>query len=606
MKIVRIVLLATLVLALQACAGLREELRKSDPNYGVRKPEVTGVPMPTQRDLEEQPAKVRIIKGTPVAGPDEARRLLAANDQATRLGLDLVLRSFALRDAQVRVVTELLTELSGFNVVASGAVADRRVSIYLKDVRVRDALEALCRLNDLWFREGKGIITLMTREEYVRDLEARQSDQTRAFYVRYSNALDMAKVIKAIMGDEVRLTVIDDEKVYGHLDPSSTTSTGLTSTASTTGRVSDTLGLSPAQLEKIGVEQTAAGRTGADAKAAGTQTTRPLLAMLTVFKRNNSIIARSLDSTLLNEMGRIIENLDTPTSQVLLEIKILQLNLDDGFQSFFRFDYADTGSAGSLGNYATGLALGGASVSGSTAFNFVFDSEKLDLRIAFFESKGRVQVFSTPFLMAANNSKVEFFVGEETPLRDQVTSKTITIGEDANNTINTFEVQIKREELGTDVELTPFINDDGTVTLEIDAEISSAILNFSTTQVVNNVTGEVITYALDGVNKTNLKSVLSARSGQSIAIGGIIKESVERNTKKVPLLGDIPYMGVLFRDVDNVKQKIETVIVLTPHVIAHPAMAGRTSDQFLSRKSSHDHITKGSQNIIPEVREVQP
>ncbi|MFH1020833.1 MAG: hypothetical protein V1782_09545, partial [Pseudomonadota bacterium] len=567
------------------------------------------VPPPPASDLAEKPASVRIIKGTPVASAEEAARLLEGGAPAARTGLDLLLRSFALRDAKVRVVTELLTEISGFNVVASSAVAERPVSIYLKDVPVREALEALCRLNDLWFREGKGIITLMTREEYVRDLESRQSDQTRAFYVRYSNALDMAKVIKATMGDEVRLTIIDDEKIYGHLDPSESTSGSSASSSSgsgSSGRAGDTLGLTPGQLEKIGVQTATAAQTATGDKSQTGQTTRPLLAMLTVFKRNNSIIARSLDSALLNEMGRIIESLDTPTNQVLLEIKILQLTLDDGFESFFRFDYSDSGSAGSLGNFVTGVALGGASVSGSTAFNFVFDSDKLDARIAFFESKGRVQVFSTPFLMAANNSKVEFFVGEETPLRDEVTSKTVTIGENANNTINTFEVKIRREELGTDVDLTTFINDDGTVTLEIDAEISSAILNFSTTQVVNNVTGEVISYPLDGVNKTNLKSILSAKSGQSIAIGGIIKETVDRSTKKVPLLGDIPGLGVLFRDVVNSKRKTETVIVLTPHVIAHPALAGRTSDQFLGRKSSHDHITRGSETIIDEVAEVQP
>jgi type II secretory pathway component GspD/PulD (secretin) len=148
------------------------------------------------------------------------------------------------------------------------------------------------------------------------------------------------------------------------------------------------------------------------------------------------------------------------------------------------------------------------------------------------------------------------------------------------------------------VELTSFINDDGTVTLEVDAEISSPILNFSTTQVVNNVTGEVIDYPLDGVNKTTLKSVLSAKSGQSIAIGGIIKETLDRNTKKVPLLGDIPGLGVFFRDVANSKKKTETVIIITPHVISHPDEAGYVSDRFLGRKSSHENITTGKENIL--------
>ena len=321
------------------------------------------------------------------------------------------------------------------------------------------------------------------------------------------------------------------------------------------------------------------------------------MAILTVFKRSNSIIARSLDGALLNEMGKIIEALDTPTNQVLLEVKILQITLNDGFDSFFRFDYTNSGKDKNLGSFVTGAALGGATVGGSTAFDFVFSSEKLNAQIAFFESTGRIQSFATPFLMAANNSKVEFFVGEETPLRDKVTSKTIPIGTEGN-TINTFEVEIKREELGTDVEMQTFINEDNTVTLDITAEISSALLNYSTTQVVNQITGELVSYPLDGVSKIELKSILSAKSGQSIAIGGIIKETLDDTVKKVPFLGDLPGLGLLFRDVAKSKKKTETVIILTPHVIQHPALAGKTSDTFLSQKSSHEHITKGKETIL--------
>lgn len=595
------------------CAGLGEELTTVPPDYSVRKTGAAVVQPPSAEELAPKHPSFRVIKGTPVESVEDAKRLLEKKAGRERLGLDTVLRSCALHEAKVRILAELFTEISGYNVVASNAVADRTISIYLKNIPMREALESVCRLNGLWFREGKGIITLMTRDEYVRDIEARQSDQTRAFFVRYSNALDMAKVITAAMGDEVRLTIIDDEKIYGHLDPSTTTSsTGTSSGAASTGQ-SESLNLSAAQLKTAGLSpatatpaQAAGGKGDAKggevqaAAAPAAQGTRPLLAILTVFKRNNCIIARSLDGALLNEMGRIIETLDTPTNQVLLEVKILQLTLNDGFDSFFRFNYVDSGSTGALGDFVTGVGLGGASVMGSTAFNFVFDSDKLDARIAFFESKGRVQMFSTPFLMAANNSKVEFFVGEETPLRDEVTSKTVTIGQDANNTINTFEVKIKREDLGTDVEMTTFINDDGTVTMEVDAEISSAYLNFSTTKVVNNVTGETIEYPLDGTSKTNLKSILSARSGQSIAIGGIIKETMDRSTKKVPLLGDIPGLGLFFRDVVNSKKKTETVIIITPHVIAHPSLAGRVSDEFLGRKSSHEHITRGRENILDD------
>lgn len=611
-------LMSMIISALLAgCAGFRENTQLAPgPDYSTRPvsaKQEAGSAEPAS--VPEKPPLVKVIKGVKVSGVEEARKILERQNAAMgdARGLDMAIKSCILREVKARLIAELLTELSGFNIVVTNSVADRPITVYFKEIGLREALESICRLNDLWYREGKGIITLMTREEYIRDVEARQNDQTRAFFVRYSNALDMAKVIQAAMGDEVRLSMIDDEKIYGHLNPEET------ATASTTAKTSgDSLSISTAQLLESGYLPTvsAAGSSktaspgaaaaggkaqGAASPAAENQVAgnqkRPLLAILTVFKRSNSIIARSLDGALLGEMGRMIEALDTPTNQVLLEVKILQLNVNDGFDSFFRFAYSGSGSDKHLGAFASAIGLGGATLAGSTAFNFVFDSEKLDAQIAYFESQGRIQSMATPFLMAANNSKVEFFVGEDTPLRDKVTSKTLTIG-DEGNTINTYEVEIKREELGTEVKMNAFINEDNTVTLDIDSEISSALLNYSTVGVVNQVTGEVINYPIDGVSKTELKSILSAKSGQSIAIGGIIKETLDDTVKKVPFLGEIPGLGLLFRDVVKSKKKTETVIILTPHVIQHPALAGKTSDEFLGRKSSHEHITTGRETIL--------
>ena len=204
-------------------------------------------------------------------------------------------------------------------------------------------------------------------------------------------------------------------------------------------------------------------------------------------------------------------------------------------------------------------------------------------------------MLSTPFLMSANNSEVNFFVGEETPLRDEVESKVIY--DDEGNIVTTiFEVTIKREELGTDVTISSFINEDGTITMELETEISTANLNMTEINVVNEASGETAEFPLDGVNKTELESIIAVKSGQSVAIGGIIKEQDEFEEKKVPILGDIPYLSFFFKELKTHKAKTETVIILTPHVIPHPAMVQKTSNEFLKRKSSHplikDHPAK--------------
>lgn len=588
MKAVSIIWMLVAALVLTGCSsGLQNRLKPLDPGFGTRPPATPVEPVAPPVD---GPPQVRVIKGTAVETLAEAESLLAkqAAAEADRpRGLAARLHSLVLRGVPVRRIAELLTEASGFNVLATNAVADRSVDIFLRNMPLQEALDTVCRLNDLWYRQGEGSVTLMSREEYLRDLTMRRSEQTRAFYVRYTNAADMAKVIQAAMGDQVRLAVIENEKIYGHIDPEETAEVGAGET--------DTPQLSAKVPTEAQILPGTADGEAAQSSGGGEQ--KPTLAILTVFKRNNSIVARSLDSALLNEMAGIIHALDTPTSQVLLEVRILQLTLNDDFQSFFQFDYTDSGSSGLTGPYTTELGGLTSGTIGATSLDFVFDGAKLDARIAFFKRLGRLEIISTPFLMAANNSKVEFFVGQETPLREDVTTQTVPIGE-LGATLTTFEVEIRREELGTDVEMTTFINEDGTVTLEIEAEISTPNLNFSTIQVVNEKNGEVLDFPIDGVDKEEIKSILSARSGQSIAIGGIIREQVDRGETKVPLLGDVPVLGALFRKTGNTRQKTETVIILTPHVIAHPALAGKMTDEFLGRKSSHGQIVEGKENIL--------
>lgn len=199
--------------------------------------------------------------------------------------------------------------------------------------------------------------------------------------------------------------------------------------------------------------------------------------------------------------------------------------------------------------------------------------------------------------MSANNSKVEFFVGEETPLRDEVETKTIY--DDEGNVVTTvFEVKIKREELGTDVTISSFINEDSTITMDIETEISTANLNMTQITALNEKTGETMFFPLDGVNRNTIKSIIAAKSGQSVAIGGIIKEQDESEESKVPFLGDIPIIGFFFKKIIKHKTKTETVIILTPHVITHPALAGKTSREFLNRRSSHPAIIDKKENIL--------
>ena len=537
-------------------------------------------------DVTDSRPMVTVIRGREVSGKEDAQDVLDGRMPAPT-GLSTPLVQIFLNGVTVKTLAGILTDSCDCNVVASREVAERRLSLYLKSVTLREALETLCRLHGLWYREGPQVVTLMTREEYTRELMTRHDESTRAYYVRYTNAADMAKIIAATLGDQVVLSKVEKESVYGYLETDEEADV----------KMEDVAGEVEARLS--------------DPSAGGGAEPTSRIALLTVSRRNNCVLARSADPNILAEIGKIVEVLDTPTNQVLLEMRILQVTLGDRYESFFQIAHADTGTHSRAGAFEYGVGtLGGMSVPStnstgtlggmalpSETLGFLFDSAKIDARIQLFQSQGRAETIASPFLMCANNSTVEFFVGEETPLRDEVSAKTVTPA-DTDRSITTVEVDIKREELGTDVKIATFINEDNTITMEIETEISTPSLGVTEVGVINENTGQVVPFPLDGVNTNKIKTIVCARSEQSIAIGGIIREVDDLNEKKVPILGDIPILGFFFKDRRNQKTKTETVIVLTPHIIMHPALAGKATRDFLKRRSSHPQVTRGLENLL--------
>lgn len=518
--------------------------------------------------------------------------------QRSPLGLRTVIEQVAVNEVPLIQVAATLSEMSGFNIAVSREAADLPVTTYLRDIPLRQALESICRLNDLWYREDERIVTLMTTAEYSSEMVIRRNEKSRAYWLRYTNANDMAKVLQAVMSAKIVFNDIGEEEVYGHVKEEKEAGEKVSVEAEKV----DLRKLAPEEIKKL-LNLGRLDQTGDSALAVSKQIDRDVPAVITVFKRNNSIIARSLDESILEDIGRIIELMDTPTSQVLLEIVILQINLTGGFESFFQVDYLGDGTTfldrkDGSGQERRALGTLGASAGPlSPTTSLLIGNEHIRARMALYASDDRIKVLSTPYLMSANNSKVEFFVGEEVPLRDDVETK-VLYNDEGHITTTTYDIKIKREELGTDIDISSFINEDGTITMELEAEISSPKYRMSTVSVVNDVTGELVEFPLDGKDTNELTSIVTASSGQTIALGGIIREELQEYEKKVPLLGDIPGLGFLFKDISDTKRKTETVILLTPHIIRHPALAQAETDRFLERRSSHPTATHGVDTIL--------
>lgn len=568
----------------------------------AKSPQIPSIP-------KEKPI-VKVISGTEFSSLDEAKQRISEHDKKRDLGLKTNVSQLVVEDVPLRQVAGTLSELTDYNIAVTQNASQIPISIYLRNLPLRQALETICRLYGLWYREDERIVTLMTTEEYSEEMVIRRNEKSRAYWLRYTNANDMAKILQAVMSSKVVFNDIGEEEVYGHVEEDKDAGESVDiatsdETATASGKNMNIQGFSAEEIRQLLNLGAVDRQQRGDALAMNKTLNKEVPAMITVFKRNNAILARSLDETVLQDIGRIIELMDTPTSEVLLEISILQLTLGDGFESFFDIDMSEINVGLSDIDLGTGLSdikLGAETLAGvagpaTETLSLVAGNSSISARLELFAKEDRVEVLATPYLMSANNSKVEFFVGQEVPLRDDVESETL-YDSDGNVTGTSFEVTINREELGTDIEISSFINEDGTITMDLETEISSAQYNMTSIGVINDVTGETVQFPLDGKETQEMTSIVTAASGQTIALGGIIREHLQEYENKVPVLGDIPMVGFFFKDIEDVKEKTETILLLTPHIIRHPAQAEAVGNYFLNRRSSHPRYSNEQQNLL--------
>ena len=176
------------------------------------------------------------------------------------------------------------------------------------------------------------------------------------------------------------------------------------------------------------------------------------------------------------------------------------------------------------------------------------------------EFKGAVNVLSTPQILTSDNKEAEIIVGENVPFISKKES-------DSARPQSIFST-IERKDVGITLRLTPQIAEGDYVKLDIYQEISA--LKQETTLVVLTV-GPTTT-------KRSTKTSVVVKDNQTVVIGGLIEERVEENISKVPLLGDIPLLGWLFKNTSYKKNKINLIVFLTPHIVKEASHLERLTE----------------------------
>ncbi|MEF1172228.1 pilus (MSHA type) biogenesis protein MshL [Vibrio sinaloensis] len=259
--------------------------------------------------------------------------------------------------------------------------------------------------------------------------------------------------------------------------------------------------------------------------------------------------------------------------QVILEAKILEVTLSDGYQQGINWSKAFSSNgtnytigqgsivkdtSGSIipavlpGLDAIGTLLGGQS-------NLVISSGSFDAVLSFMATQGDLNVLSSPRVTASNNQKAVIKVGTDEYF---VTDLSSVVG-NGDNSEPSPEVELTPFFSGISLDVTPQIDDQGNVLLHV----HPAVID------VNEQVKEIgfgdsrITLPLARSSIRESDSVIRAQDGDVVVIGGLMKSNTVDQVSKVPVLGDVPVLGHLFRNTSKLTQKTELVILLKPTVV---------------------------------------
>ncbi|MDP8266524.1 MAG: secretin N-terminal domain-containing protein [Candidatus Aceula meridiana] len=468
-------------------------------------------------------------------GPISKEQQGTASSSVREVGGRLVLDVLELKDMDIVDVLKLISKKSGLNIVA-GANVRGKVTIYLKNVDVRDALRIILEANGLAFVEENDIIKVLTGNDFETryGYQFGRQTETRIVQLKNASAADLVAALNqmknstgSVVADANSNTVIMTDQIDKIIMMENFAHHADIPIAS------EIFTLKYSKAEEVAK------------KIEGTLTKG--ISQIEWDERSNKIIVTDT-SEKIKEISKLVEAFDEKQSQVLIEAKIIQVVLSDTFK--FGVDWEAI-----VRDYHT-LTL-------NSAFNVISDTDKsgtlsigtiddddYDVLIEALETVGDTNTLSSPRILAINNEEAKILVGSNEPY---ITSETITT---ASGPATTSE-SVNFIDVGVKLYVTPKIHGDGYVTLKIKPEVSS-VTRYLTTSTNNEI---------PIVDTSQAETTVTIKDGVTIVLGGLIKDEDIDNVNKVPLLGDIPFLGAVFRNKSQTTRKTELVIFLTCHIV---------------------------------------
>lgn len=434
-----------------------------------------------------------------------------------------------LQDVSLRDALKMLSVQAGTNFIASEAVADRKLTLYLDNVPLKDALDKIFKVNNLTYEldSESNIFTVRDWGKPALDLE------TRIYFLKY--------------------TRVTNSRVNEGLSSSSSSESSSSSTTSTSSSESSS----------------ASSSTTANGLKDTLETVLSEYGKLIEDPATNSIIVTDMPSKF-PVIEQLITKLDVPIPQVMIEVEVLDVDKADvdrlGFKftgsNWLQYTGPNLGSVFPLTGDSLFKSLHGGKVGITTQPKW--DMTGLTFILDFLATRTSTKFLARPRLFVLNNETAELKLSSN----EAIGSGTTTQGQ---GTASTTTTSVERAETGVILNVTPQISmATSEITMTLQPIIREAVLSSITIQNQQQT---------KDVEERSVKSTIRVKDGETVIIGGLIRNKDLLTKTRVPLLGEIPILGMFFRHKDTTGSRSREILVfITPKIIKSsvPSARGRS------------------------------
>jgi general secretion pathway protein D len=313
----------------------------------------------------------------------------------------------------------------------------------------------------------------------------------------------------------------------------------------------------------------------------------------------NSLIITAAEPQY-RQLRAVIDRLDSRRAQVYVESLIAEVNADKAAE----FGIQWQGPIGQKGDSNIGLLGTNFSIAGtnlirlaSSALGTVLPATGLNFGVAhnangvyflgflarFLQTTGDGNILSTPNLLTLDNEEAKIVIGQNVPF---VTGQ-YTSANTSNGSVNPFQT-VERKDVGITLRVKPQISENGTVRLQIFQEVSSVLASS-----VNSSTGLI-------TNKRSIESNILVEDGGIVVLGGLLQDEYSGNEEKVPVVGDVPIFGNLFKGETRSRKKTNLMVFLRPVVVRDAAQTDALSlDRYDLMRGKQELAQPATSAVVP-------